>query len=445
MPGRRVGDRAVVLGGSVAGLLAARVLAETFADVLIVDRTALRGGPVARPSARHAQLVLGRGQQLLAKLFPGLAEEAVAAGSPIADVGALRHYAGGQRLQPAGTGAFCVAWDRSVLDDQLAARVRGLPNVRVAEHTEVLGLQIDTTADGDVGRVRGVRVRSRRPGSGVELVEADLVVDAGGRGSNTPDWLAEHGYERPAQERVPVGLTFTSRHYRLRNEAALDGDLAIEVAPAAGQPAGALLLHLGHGRCVLTLSAPAGRPVPATAVSMLESTRALPVSDIYSALLGARPLDNAVTEEFAASLRRRYEQLDRLPERLLVLGDAACSINPLYRQGMTVAAQQALVLREHLQYGMPAPLVFAKEVSAALDVPWNMAAGADLGLAGLSGACSEDVEVSAAFLARVRTGATRDPVLTKALLRVTHLLDSPETLMTPGIVARAMGPGTTRP
>ncbi|HST46918.1 NAD(P)/FAD-dependent oxidoreductase [Jatrophihabitans sp.] len=436
MSGRREADRAVVLGGSVAGLLAARVLAETFAEVLVLDRNTLLGGP----AARHAQLLLGRGQQIVAELFPGLAEDAVAAGSPIADLAAVRHYVGGQRVQPVATGAFCVAWDRSALDSQLAARVQALPNVRLREHTDVLGLEVTA----DAGRVRGVRVRSRRPGSGVEVLEADLVVDAGGRGSNTPDWLADLGYGRPAEERIPVGRTFTSRHYRLRDEAVLDGDLGIEVAADAGQPVGALLLHLGHGRCVLTLTGPAGGPVPSTPASALAWTRALPVPDVYSALAGARPLDDVVTEEFAGSLRRRYEQLDRLPERLLVVGDAVGSINPVYRQGMTVAAQQALLLREHLQYGLPQPLVFAKDVSVALDVPWNMAAGADLELAGMAGACSEDVEVSAAFLARVRAGATRDPVLAKALLRVTGLLDSPETLMTPDIVARAMGPAPRR-
>jgi flavin-dependent dehydrogenase len=427
----------VVLGGSVAGLLAARVLAETFAEVLVLDRRTLLGGPAARPAARHAQVLLGRGQQLLQELFPGLAEDAVAVGSPLADIGALRHYHGGRRLQPAGTGAFCVAWDRSVLDSHLAARVRALPHVRLREHLDVLGV----AADADAGRVHGVRVRSRRPGSGEEVIEADLVVDATGRGSNTPGWLADLGYDRPPEERVPLDLTFTSRHYRLRDEAVLDGDLAIEVAADAGHPVGALLLHLGHGRCVLTLTAPARYPLPATPAGMLAEARALPVPDVYTVLASARPLDEAVTERFEGSLRRRYEQLDRLPERLLVVGEAACSINPLHRQGMTVAAQQALILREHLQYGVPQPLVFAKDVAAALDVPWNMAAGADLRLAGVDGACSADVEVGAALLARVRAAATRDPVLTRALLRVTGLLDSPETLMTADIVARALGPG----
>jgi len=444
MSGRPVGDRAVVLGGSLAGLLAARVLAESFTEVLVLDRRTLRSGPVAWPAARHAQLLLGRGQQILARLFPGLAEDAVAAGSPIADFGAVRHYAAGQRLQPAATGTFCVAWDRSVLDDQLAARVQALPNVQLREHTDVLGLSVHPTDDGEVGRVRGVRVRSRRPGSSDELIAADLVVDAGGRGSQTPDWLADLGYQRPTEERIPVGRTFTSRQYRLRNEAALDGDLAIEVAADAGQPIGALLLHLGSGRCVLTLTGPTGAPVPSSPASMLEWTRALPVTDISAALLGARPIDEAVSEEFSASLRRRYERLDRLPERLLVMGDAACSINPTYQQGMTMAAQQALVLREHLQHGIPQSVAFAKEVAAAVDVPWNMAAGADLALAGMSFACSEDVAVNAAFLARVRAAATRDSVLSRALLRVTGLVDSPEVLMTPDIVARAMGPAERR-
>jgi len=429
--GRQVGNRAVVLGGGMAGLLAARVLAEAFAEVLVLDRDLLTA---ERPDAGHAHLLLGRGRQILAELFPGLTEDLVATGTPAADFGAVRHYVGGRPLQPASTGALCVAVHRPVLDAHLLARIQALPAVRFAAGTDVRGLVLDSEG----GRVRGVRVRSRQSG-GDEVIEADLVVDATGRNSATPDWLAGIGYRSPREERVPVGLSLSSRHYLVPDEAIFNGAPAIEVAADAENRRGALLLHLGAGRCVLTLTAPDQR-LPTGAADMLDWTRTLAAPELSAVLAAARPVGDAVTGRFEASLRRRYEQLDRLPERLLVLGDAACSINPVHRQGSTVAAQQALLLREHLQYGLPQSLVFAKDVSAGLDVPWNMAAGADLGLAGISGACSEDVEVSAAFLARVRAAATRDPVLTRALIRVTGLLDSPETLLTADIVARAMGP-----
>jgi 2-polyprenyl-6-methoxyphenol hydroxylase-like FAD-dependent oxidoreductase len=439
--GRQVGDRAVVLGAGVAGLLAARVLSEAFAEVLVLDRDQLSPRASDRSGARHAHLLLGRGQQILQELFPGFTEDLVAAGAPTADFGTLRTYVGGRPLQPGSTGALCVPVDRSFLDAQLLARVRALPAVRFAAGTDVLGLVCDAEDE----RVRGVRTRPGASG-GEEVIEADLVVDATGRNSATPDWLAEIGYDRPREDRIPVGLSFTTGHYRLRDRRIGDGAVAVavEVTPGPDDRRGALLLHLGGGRCVLTLTAPDER-MPTDPAELVEWTRTLAAPEIPALLAGARPLEEVVTDRFETSLRRRYEQLDRLPERLLVLGEAACGINPVHRQGITVAAQQALSLREHLQYGMPQPLVFAKDVSAGLDVPWNMAAGTDLSLAGIAGACGEDVEVDAAFLAKVRAGATRDPVLTRALIRVTGLLDSPETLMTPDIVARAMRPGKWRP
>jgi 2-polyprenyl-6-methoxyphenol hydroxylase-like FAD-dependent oxidoreductase len=439
--GPHVRRRALVLGAGTAGLLAARVLAEAFADVLILDGDPLAGGGAARtgvPQGRHAHVLLGRGQQILEELFPGFTGDAVAAGSPVADFGALRTYVGSRRLQPARTGALCLSIPRPELDSRLLARVRALPSVRLLAGTAVLGL----VPDSDAGRVRGVRVRS---GSGRdEVIGADLVVDATGRNSRTPAWLAELGYRPPTEDLIGLDLTSVTGHYHLPDEAVLGGDLAIEVLPTAGQPRGARFARLGGGRCVLNVTGMPGRGVPTDPAALLDWTRALPVPDISDVLAGAEPIGGVVSSRYAGSLRRRYEQVDRLPERLLVMGDAAASLNPVYHQGMTVAAQQALVLRDHLRYGVPQALVFAKDVAAVLDVPWDLALGADLSQDGVTGECSEDVAVSSAFLAKLRSAATRDAVLARALWRVTGLIDPLESLMTSDIVARAMGPGGQR-
>lgn len=435
-------SRAVVLGAGTAGLLAARVLAEAFAEVLILDRDPLAGAGTARPGVPqgcHAHVLLGRGQQILEELFPGFTAEAVAAGSPVADFGALRSYVGSRRLRPARTGALCLSMARPVLDGRLLARVQALPSVRLLAGTAVLAV----VADADADRVRGVRVRSG-PAGNDEVIEADLVVDATGRNSPTPAWLAELGYRPPVEELVELELVGTSRHYHLSDETILGGDLAIEVIPTAEQPTGAWFGRLGGGRCVLSVTEVAGRGAPTDPAELLDRVRALPVPDIADVLAVAEPIDDAVSDRFAGSLRRRYELLDRLPERLLVMGDAACSLNPSYHQGMTVAAQQALVLRDQLRYGVPESAVFAKDQAAVLDVAWNAALGADLGQGGIAGECGEDVMVSNAFLAKLRSAATRDAVLARALRRVTGLIDSPESLMTSDIVARAMGPGGPR-
>lgn len=435
-----VRSRALVLGAGTAGLLAARVLAEAFAEVLVLDRDPLAGAGGERtgvPQGRHAHVLLGRGQQVLEELFPGFTEDAVVAGSPVADFGALRSYVGSRRLRPARTGALCLSMTRPALDARLLARLRTIPSVRLLAGTAALGLVADA------GLVRGVRVRSE-PSGNDEVIEADLVVDATGRTSRTPAWLAELGYRPPVEELVELELISTTRYYHLPDEAILGGDLAIEVLATAEQPVGAWFGRLGGGRCVLSMTGVPGRGAPTDPAALLDRVRALPVPDIADVLAVAEPIDDAVSSRFGGSLRRRYEQLDRLPERLLVMGDAACSLNPAYHQGSTVAAQQALLLRDQLRYGMPEAAVFAKDQAGLLDVAWNAALGADLSRGAVAGECDEDVVVSNAFLAKLRSAATRDAVLARALRRVTGLIDPPESLMTSDIVARAMGPGGTR-
>lgn len=438
MTQRHLGARAVVLGGSMAGLLAARVLADAFTEVLVVDRDALTEAGAARdglPQGRHAHVLLARGQQILEELFPGFADDTAAAGIPSADIGQQRWHVEGQRLAPASTGLRCVSASRPVLDSLVIARVRALPAVRFLERTAVLGV----VADPDSGRVLGVRVSPAESGAD-DVIEADLVVDATGRNSRAPLWLAELGFQPPREDRRALDLACVTRQFRLPDKAIADDALMVSMAAAPGHPRGALCCRVEEGRWVLTLTGILGQRPPAELEGFREWARSLPAPDIYQAVRDAHAIDDPVCLEFEASQWRRYELLDRLPERLLVLGDAVCSLNPVYGQGITVAAQQALALREHLQHGIPQSLVFQKEVSGVIDGPWGSSGGGDLEFWGVEAERPEDVAAGAAFTARLRQAATRDPVLAGALLRVTGLVDPPRSLMTPDIVARALGP-----
>lgn len=438
MTGRHVGDRAVVLGGSMAGLLAARVLADAFAEVLVLDRDTLTGVTTARrglPQGRHVHGLLARGQQILEELFPGFTEDAVAAGIPTGDLGTLRWFFNGERLQPASTGLLCISADRPVLDSHVLNRVQALPNVRFVERTDIVSLE---TTD-DQSRVTGVRVQSQDAGSGEEVIDADLVVDATGRGSRTPLWLEQLGYQRPEEDRITINLTYTTRHFRLPDESILNGDLSINPVASPGHPRGAFFSRIENGRCVLTLTGVLGDSAPADPEGFLEFTRTLPVPDIYEVIKDAEPLDDVVAYKFPASQRRRYEQLDRLPERLLVVGDAACSFNPVYGQGMTVAAQEALTLRDHLQDGIPQPLAFQKDVAGVIDVPWSISAGGDLSFPEVEGERTEEIEMGNAFMAKLQEAATRDGVVTRTFMRVAGLVDPPEALMSEDMMARVMG------
>ncbi|MEV4258799.1 FAD-dependent oxidoreductase [Spirillospora sp. NPDC049652] len=437
----RVGERAVVLGGSMAGLLAARVLAEAYAEVLIVDRDRLTGVTTARrgvPQGRHVHGLLARGQQILDELFPGFTERAIEAGVPTGDLGELRWYFNGRRTRPASTGLICVSADRPVLESLVRASVAEWKNVAFAEETDILEL---LTEDGDA-RVTGVRVQGRADGSAPRDVPADLVVDATGRGSRTPAWLAEHGYSRPPEQRIKIDLTYTTRHYRLRDESILNGDLSINPVSTPSHPRGAFFSRIDGGRCIVSLTGVLGDAAPTDPDGFLAWAGSLAVPDVLDVIKDAEPLDDPVSFTYPASVRRHYEQLERFPDRLLVMGDAFCSFNPVYGQGMTVAALEALTLRAHLERGVPEPLPFLKDVAGVVEAPWQISAGGDLAFPQVEGVRPPEVEMMNAYMGLLQSAMTRDPAVTRAFMRVAGLVDPAPALMSPEMIYRVLKNGT---
>ncbi|GAA0948256.1 FAD-binding monooxygenase [Nonomuraea longicatena] len=436
----RVGHRAIVLGGSMAGLLAARVLSESFAEVVIVDRDVLEGVTTARrgvPQGRHVHGLLARGQQILEELFPGFTSGAIAAGVPTGDLGELRWFFGGAKLKPSPTGLVCVSATRPMLESHVRARVIALPNVSLIERADIVGVAADRSG----GRVTGARIHRHAEGSAEEVLEADLVVDATGRGSRTPVWLEELGYARPAEDRVKIDISYTSRVYRLADESILNGDLSINPIATPAAPRGAFFSRIEDGKCALSLTGVLGDSAPTDPEGFLEFTRSLPVPDIYEIVRQAEPLTDAVVYRYPASVRRRYERLSRFPAGLIVLGDAACSFNPAYGQGMTVAALEAMTLREHLTRGMPEAAGFHEAIAQVIDVPWDMAVGGDLGFPQVQGPRPLKMRISNAFVAKVQAAATRDPEVTRAFMRVAGMVESPAALMRPSMLLRVLRNG----
>lgn len=431
-------DHAVVIGASLGGLLAARVLAETFAQVTLLERDLLPDVGEGRrgvPQGRHAHGLLGRGREVLEELFPGLTGDLVARGARSGDTQAqVRWYGGGRPLSQAESGLMGLAVSRPLLEGYVRTRVRALPNVQVFEQTVVR--ELVTTPD----RARVVGVRVERGGDAPEELRADLVVDASGRGSPMPRWLATLGYPAPPEERVEVGLAYASGHFRRTGD--FGGQNAVVVAASPEHPRGAAMIAQEGDRWIVSVGGRLGDRPPTDPAGFLAFARSLPAPEVAEVVREGELLGEIVPFSYPASVRRRYERLRRFPEGLLVFGDALCSFNPVYGQGMTAAALEALALRRCLAAGgRGLARRFFRAAGRVVDIPWSLAAGSDLRFPDVPGPRPLRVRLVNAYLARLFPVAWQDPVVARAFLRVTNLLSPPTSLLSPGIALRVLRAG----
>lgn len=429
-------DHAVVLGAGIAGLLAARVLADTYSTVTVIDRDVLPEIGAQRrgvPQGHHAHVLHPRGREVLEELFPGFTAELVHAGAQLGDaMGEVRIILSGHQLRQAGAGLTMLFASRPFLEGHLRARVRRLPGVTFVENTDIAGLV--TTAGQH--RVTGVRCRQADTSRQADTIAADLVVDATGRGSRTPRWLSEWGYQRPAQDRIDIGLGYATRIYRLR-PGALEPDKALLLGGTPDNPRHGVVSALEGGRHIVGLGGILGDHPPTDPAGFNAFAANMVRPDIAEVLAGAQPLNDPVAFRFPASVRHRYERLSRFPAGLLVLGDAICSFNPVYGQGMAVAANQALVLRGLLLHGAePAPEEYFRVIATTIDTPWDIAVGADLSFPGVPGNRTAKVRLVNAYLPRLHAAAAHDVTLATTFLRVLGLLEAPEALLRPDRVLR---------
>jgi FAD dependent oxidoreductase len=437
-----MGNRAVVLGGSISGLFAARALADYYSEVLVIDRDEMVGVTGSRrstPQTFHAQALLARGQQALEELFPGITKELSDTGVPTGDIGAdLRWYFDGHQLKQKHTDLICLAAPRVILERHVRGRVEAIPNVKFMEWYDILGV----TATPEKDRITGVRIL-RQGAAEEEAIQADLIIDTTGRGSRAPVWLTELGYPEVPTDRVKIGLGYSTRHYRLPL-GHLGHDLAIVLAPTPDYHRGAIFaregpLEDGGERYLLTLNGVLGDHPPTDHDGFLAFAKSLPVPDIYDAIVNAEPLDDAVQFRFPASRWRRFELMPRLPEGFLVMGDAVHSPNPVYAQPITITAIATIILMRHLRRSTPPhPVDWFKDVGRVIDGAWEITTASDLAYPETEGERTTRLRMANAFVTQLRNAALHDGDLAEAFLRVAGLVDPADALMRPGIFFKVM-------
>jgi len=436
----KLGEHAVVLGASMGGLVAARVLADFYERVTVVERDLLPPDATNRrgvPQGRHVHALLGRGSAALGDLFPGLTDEIVGAGAPTLDYHDLSEQyfciAGRRSMR---TGAFrnvppVLIPSRPLLENLVRQRLRAIGNVTLLEGYDVVELMSSAGDD----RVSGVLLRAHN-GDGEQVLATDLVADATGRGSRTPVFLEALGYGRPAEDHVAVRVSYSSQPFRLP-PGTLREKIVI-IGPIAGRPTGMALFGYENDMWILTALGIAGAEPPRDRAGMLSFVDGLAPPHIVAAISEGEPLAEVCRFGYPESRWRRYDKMRRFPEGLVVLGDAICSFNPVYGQGMTVAALQAQALRDCLREGTTnLARRYFRAAAKPIGVAWQFAAGADLSLPEVEGHRSLAVRLSNRYVERLQTAATTDVEVAEQLTRVVSLLDPPATLLHPKMLLRA--------
>ncbi|MEU6807520.1 monooxygenase [Streptomyces sp. NPDC046831] len=440
-----VGEHAVVIGGSVGGLVAARVLSDRFTRVTIVDRDVLPREARDRravPQGGHAHALLIGGQTALEDLFPGLTDELAAGGAVLCDPGSdlLFHHLGALRVR-FPSGRLSVTCSRAFLEHTLRGRVTALANVAVRDRTTARGLT------GAAGAVTGVELEDG------EVLAADLVVDATGRGGGTDGWLEQVGCEAPAAVTVKVDVAYTTRLLRRApGERLLDDGLLYLMATAPPHDKRAAVVFPVEGdRWIVTLGGWHGSRAPVGSEGFAAFAAGLPAPHVADLLARARPVDDGDARRitFPQARRRHFERLRRPPAGHVSLGDAVCSFNPIYGQGMTVAALEAQELGRCLdRFGTASSRMaraYYRAAAGVIDTPWRMATGGDFMYPETVGPRPAGTGLVNRYVRQVVLASHVSVDAHRVLLDVQHLLAPPSALLRPATVVRSLAAARRSP
>jgi 2-polyprenyl-6-methoxyphenol hydroxylase-like FAD-dependent oxidoreductase len=429
------GEQAVVVGASMAGLCAARVLADRFARVVVLDRDTLGDDADPRrlvPQGRHPHLLLTAGARLLDGWFPDLTAELYAAGAVKLDLCRDFHWhqAGGAQRRPSSS-LIGPSMSRPLLEWTVRRRVKALPNVDVHGGVHVRGL----TFDDQTGRVVAVQIGER------EEIAADLVVDATGRHARTIDWLASHGYPAPATTVVEVDTRYVTRVLRRSNSPPRDWKAAAVIDEPDTKRL-AMLLPIEDDRWILSIAGLNGEVPPTGHGEALTYARQLGSPVIAELIAHCEALGDPITHRFPANQRRHIERLRRYPLGWVLVGDAVCSFDPIYGQGMTSAAQQAHALGRALDRHRAANRAFAKQYFRAaariVKIPWSIAVGGDFAYPDTKGKKPFGTDTLNRYMDRVIQAGQHDDHVVIRFNEVVALVRSPQALLTPSFVLRVL-------
>lgn len=433
-------ENAVVIGGSIAGMFAARVLAEYFSCVTIIETDKLPDCPIARkgvPQSVQPHVLLTKGYRILEELFPGI-------GSQLDQAGALRidwarefynfMHGGWSAKAECASDLVSFTCSRPLLESTIRRRLFDFPNVKFVEEHKVTGLLVSSN------HITGVSLRST---NGEDHLSATFVVDASGRRSQAPEWLKNLGFTPPPQTVVNPYLGYATRRYREPKEWSDEWKvMLISHSPPNGTRLGYLAKIEGK-EWIATLGGYGHDFPPLDDAGFLEFARSLPSSKFYEAIKQAEPVSPIYAHRATTNRLRHYEKI-LLPEGFVCLGDAVCALCPVYGQGMTISALSAMVLRQELKSNRFTSTKFQKKLASSNSLPWALATAQDsrfsttVRLPAIKTKNSRLGKLMQWYSKRLLSGTNSDSTLNTLTIEVAHLLKSPLAFYHPKVILRVL-------
>lgn len=434
--------RAIVIGGSIAGLLSAKVLSDEFDEVLIVERDTIAASAAERtgvPQSPQPHILLAQGYRLLKDFFPNLDSSLQQAGAVPIDWGQDFHYFAfgdwcATTANPTGLDSFSCT--RPLLETALRQQVEQISNVKRLSPYRVEGLV------GDAEKVTGVRCRQSKNKADEQFFQADLVLDASGRSTNAIKWLGNLRATSPKSEKIDAKLGYATARYRIPNSWSEDWKVMLIAHKPPENTQLGYLARVENNELIATLGGYCQEYPPLEEKAFLEAAKQLPDDAFYQAIAQLKRISDIKAYRSTANRLYHYEQLDNLPKGFIAIGDAVCALCPAYGQGLTTSAISATVLQDWLSNHshIEETLAFQKKLAKQIQPAWDVATKNDSGFLQPKGHQKKNLvgRLLAAYMQKLVAKTHTDSDLTLKLTRVTHMVDSPAVLLHPKMILKAL-------
>lgn len=425
--------KAVIVGSGIAGLISAKVASEYYQEVIVIERDSKPVDACPRkgvPQGHHIHVLLNKGEQILEEFFPGIRKALVSQGAVTRTLGKdVKWYLSGHWMPTFDEGFVTFFQTRPLLEKIIRDFVEKIDNISFRYETKLEHYNFDENS----GAVQSAAFIDLATKTSFEL-SAELFLDATGRGSQLTKLIEKQGYSKIPESQVGVDFAYSSGMFEV-SENTDKNDAAILIYPKAPEETrAAAVIPVEGSKWMVTAAGYSGDHPPTSPDAFLEFLRTLSQPEIFNKLKDATILGSLKQFKFSAGTRKHYEKSNLVNKGLLAIGDAICSANPFFGQGIAVAAQEAKVLQKSLkQYG---PIVsdwpeaasnsYYKKISKILDISWGLAIGEDLKYPSTTG--KRPVGFSLTRRIKDRIMSSNEPVVARQFYKVMHFSASPLSL-----------------